>query len=672
MPANVDPRMFAGPPPLAQAEAHIRRTPGGPPQGMPMQPMAPGPPQQQQMMHQPHILSPQMAQQQMVQQQQQHQQTMMRQMLPMMMTQQAGGAPGNLLPMGHAHGRMLAGPPRMQMGPPGMPQMMAQHQHQMVSGEHLQMFANMEIERQREQMSALANELRSLQQFAAEQTRERERVIRERDASGPGVAPPAFPHLHPGVIFDHLILRALDPSSGGTGGAAEAGARLCSQPHLGVSLSPTDISFKPAVPGAIQEIVATLHNGSEQAIRLRQVRFVGPISDPPPFTCAETPPEGGAVLVPASSDYTLTVRCEAPVERGLSRQWLFALVEAVEADARTVRIASFALAATVALYTFHEESITLLSAEAPPFFPAELRGLWQRPATRIEPPAANFPTFRRVLECDTFDLIDSSDSTVVWEAAAQSAKTKLAQLSPKQPALYGQTFLSLHDNLLFVEERQHAEHYERMDVFTTEVRGSRARESFTLTVDVPGLQELHPPVTVGDALLMRLNELPDLEVGLRVTEITSRTILRLHPSITRSDLLDSARQLAGPQEAFANGVNDVEALIAGGRALCHLRFLLNRSLLQYMEHTVKSTMCFHKFYHKLNAGPPAATTATVATLRKYAPPLLVAIAPEAEDANARRHSSDPSSPHCPPHLGSLKRHLEPIQPQINREQLQGE
>ena len=579
-------------------------------------------------------------------------------MVPQQMWQQQQGGMSGL--------PSAMGPPRMQMAPHGMPQMQQHLQMMAPSKQHMQLFANMEIERQREQMSALANELRSLQQFAANQAREFERMTKERDASGPGVPPPAFPHLHPGVIFDHLILRALDPSIGGTGGAAEAGARLCSQPHLGVSLSPTDISFKPAVPGAVQEMVATLRNSSEQAIRLRQVRFVGPISEPPPFTCAKGPPDGGAILIPASSEYTLTVRCEAPEERGLSRQWLFALVEAVEADARTVRIASFALAATVALYTFHEESITLLSAEAPPFFPAELRGLWQRPATRIEPPAAYFPSFQRVLECDTFDEIGSSDSTVMWEAAAQAATTQLKQLSPTRPAQYGQTFLSLHDNLLFIEERQHAEHYERMDVFTTEVRGSRPRDSFIFTVDVPGLQELHPPVTVGDALLLRLNELPDLELGLRVTAVDRRTILKLQPSNSRSDLLDLARQLAGPQESFANGVKDVEALISGGRALCHLRFLLNRSLLQYMEHTVKSTMCFHKFLHELAASAAAAMPA----LRKCAPPLLVAISPDAEDANARVHDGDPSSPYWRPHHRSLVRHLEPIQPQINREQLQ--
>ena len=64
-------------------------------------------------------------------------------------------------------------------------------------------------------------------------------------------------------------------------------------------------------------------------------------------------------------------RAEAPEERGLSRQWLFLTIEATEADARTVRIATFALAAVVALYTIHQETMTTLHAEAPPFFPAE-------------------------------------------------------------------------------------------------------------------------------------------------------------------------------------------------------------------------------------------------------------------------------------------------------------
>ena len=48
------------------------------------------------------------------------------------------------------------------------------------------------------------------------------------------------------------------------------------------------------------------------------------------------------------------------------------------------------------MYTFHEESLVALSAEAPPFFPAELLSLWStRPDVAFQPPDKNFPSFDR-------------------------------------------------------------------------------------------------------------------------------------------------------------------------------------------------------------------------------------------------------------------------------------
>ena len=103
-------------------------------------------------------------------------------------------------------------------------------------------------------------------------------------------------------------------------------------------------------------------------------------------------------------EHEVTVRRmrELPEEAALPQQIKRDLGQlgTLDADARTVRIASFALAASVCMYTFHQESLTLLSAEAPPFFPEELRSLWLRAATQLAPPPANFPLFPRLLECD--------------------------------------------------------------------------------------------------------------------------------------------------------------------------------------------------------------------------------------------------------------------------------
>lgn len=77
-------------------------------------------------------------------------------------------------------------------------------------------------------------------------------------------APPTFPHLHAGIVADHLILTSLTKGwQDDQAPPAELQKRRAAhmdkmtQPHLGVSLSPTDISFKPSVPGSVQDVEVT-------------------------------------------------------------------------------------------------------------------------------------------------------------------------------------------------------------------------------------------------------------------------------------------------------------------------------------------------------------------------------------------------------------------------------
>ena len=122
-------------------------------------------------------------------------------------------------------------------------------------------------------------------------------------------------------------------------------------------------------------------------------------------------------------------------------------------------------------------------------------------------------------------------------------------------------FLQLQQQLLRIEEQKQAEHYERMDVFNTVVTSAR-HGTFTLTVDVPGLQEQHPPVATGDLLMLRLRKFPDLEISLRVVNVDRRTMLIMKPSTSRAELLDLARQIAGPYDSgAASGVDDIEKLV---------------------------------------------------------------------------------------------------------------
>ena len=234
--------------------------------------------------------------------------------------------------------------------------------------------------------------------------------------------PPTFPHLFPNTISDHLILTSVMKGDGGDGSTSaaergEASLRACTRPHLGVSLSLSDLSYKPAVPGEVQELELKVTNDSLYPIILRDVRFVGPVPEPPPFSCARGAPhpEHGTI-VPAAKSHTLAIRCVAPEERGLSRQWCFVMVEATEADSRTVRICHFALAAALVLYTFHSESITVLSPEAHPFFPSEWRNLWEMvPALLLEPPPPSFPELERRLELSPPPRVEKSDPTTIWE-----------------------------------------------------------------------------------------------------------------------------------------------------------------------------------------------------------------------------------------------------------------
>ena len=493
--------------------------------------------------------------------------------------------------------------------------------------------------------------------------------------------PPTFPHLHASTIADHLILTSLTKGWQQDGNAPadiakkrEAHLKSISQPHLDVSLSPTDISFKPSVPGSVQQVEVALRNDSMYPIVLRELRLVGPVCEPPPFSVSAGAPqsEHGVIVMPGD-EQQLTVRCEAPDERGLSRQWLFAIIEATEADERTVRIAHFALAATLVMYTFHSQSIADLSAEAPPFFPAEWRAIWTaHPLVQLDPPPPIFPQFAKTCELMQLDMTNEHvlSSSAMWEEET----TRLARLA-ESVSFGSYNWKELHvlrmRRLLIYEEHQQALDYDKMDVFSTEARGSHPKKAgaWTITIDVPGLQEQHPPLMAGDALRMRLQDLTTLEVGLRVVNVTSKTVLVLQPLVTRDALLTAARNAASIETIETLLVRDdehpgvvaVEALIGGGRALCHLRFLLNRSMMRYMQHTLSASLALCIRFQqgagvsKANAGMP--TSMLMPTLAK-------AMGPVEADALHDDKLEATTVWRCVTCV------LEPIQPQINPEQMQ--
>ena len=65
-----------------------------------------------------------------------------------------------------------------------------------------------------------------------------------------------------------------------------------------------------------------------------------------------------------------------------------------------------------------------------------------------------------------------------------------------------------------------------------------------LTVDVPGLQEQHPPVMQGHQLRLRMHAMPQLEVGMRVINVVKRTTLLLEPVLSKGQLVREAEILA--------------------------------------------------------------------------------------------------------------------------------
>ena len=176
-------------------------------------------------------------------------------------------------------------------------QHMVQQQHmqaQAQAQQHAQ--AQAQQHAQAQQFGTLMAELVHLRDVSARQAEQLDalRRLRERPSLRPSVAPPPFPHLSPTQIGDHLILQALDGSGGAaSGGAASTGGghdpgtsglasgsaaggayasvRACTTPHLGVSLSASEVSFSVATPGSVQEAQLALKNSSEWPIRLVEV-----------------------------------------------------------------------------------------------------------------------------------------------------------------------------------------------------------------------------------------------------------------------------------------------------------------------------------------------------------------------------------------------------------------
>ena len=350
----------------------------------------------------------------------------------------------------------------------------------------------------------------------------------------------------------------------------------CTQPYLGISLSTCDLSYRSAVPGEIQELPITITNKSAASVLVRALRFVGPAPEPAPFICDELaaePSDGAGMLLLPLSELSVTIRCVAPDERGAARQWLFFLVELAETNARSLRQTSFVLGATAAVYTYHPETATLLSTEAQPFFPAELRNLWTTmpiykmaappPLSHadvageggaITLPGAYVPTNEQpVSQNGAMRVAARNQPAVASEEAAAQLHKLVAQatrsangMAPEAGPTSGISAseltaavnqLALARQLLILEERQMAKDYDRMDVFSTPITRLRSRlrsnSDLFFKADVPGLQEQHPPVAIGDEVRMRLHALPQLEIGLRVVNVLDRTKLVLQPAERR-------------------------------------------------------------------------------------------------------------------------------------------
>ena len=149
--------------------------------------------------------------------------------------------------------------------------------------------------------------------------------------------PPPLLQLGPQYIFNHLALSALEPAAAAAGATAAASAAPLAhiaREHRGVSLSTYDLSFKPAVPGEVAELPLRVINSHPLPIHIKAASFFGPCDDPPPFSIAAPAESMAAVpavpddatcgaLVPSGEEHGLTVRLDAPDERGAKTQWLF-------------------------------------------------------------------------------------------------------------------------------------------------------------------------------------------------------------------------------------------------------------------------------------------------------------------------------------------------------------
>jgi hypothetical protein len=543
-----------------------------------------------------------------------------------------------------------------------------------------------------------------------------------RPPAAAAVEPPPFHTLlDPSALLDHLILQALELPAAPSADGAKLRAE-CTHPHLGIELSQAELSFKPAVPGEVQTIELAVTNTSSVAVLLKACRFIGPLpvhdAAAPPFRCERLGGDGGVgALLPPRSEHTLTITATAPDERGLVRQWLFVQVEAMEASERAVTVHHFVLGATIVLYTIHPDTRTLLSAEAAPFFPHELRALWRSQALFGSSAPHAFghvrrPKLMRAQIADTEDTdvaiwaggplatlapktggrkspleslpglpprdLDEQNplAAQIWsqlsaehqlkseevDCALKSllARAAIASTSTAAPVTAPMKFYSVHSmqarlqsvgreavdalglllarlslarlhtrrlaTLLRLEARRMAQDYERMDVFSVEVRtrldrGKTWDEKVTFTVEVPGLQEQHPPVQQGDELRFRLADFPCYELGLRVANVAQRTMLVLQPSLTRQQIenegekllaaialhkispsllpasFDRAKARSALQSLNRSPASRLDR--SGEQTLCHLRFCLNTTMTAFMELTMRRLFEHIGVFHTL-------------------------------------------------------------------------
>ena len=253
--------------------------------------------------------------------------------------------------------------------------------------------------------------------------------------------------------------------------------------------------------------------------------------------------------------------------------------------------------------------------------------------------------------------------------------------------------LHVQERLLFLEEAQMLDDYAKMDVFRAVIKSPSPEGVGPSAWTCPGCRSRTPPVAQGDTVLLRLDSLQQVELGLRVVNVEKRTQLVLQLSIGREELLDLARQIAGPDGEANEGVRDVERLVTSraelarrprgssrvGPVLGHLRFQLNRSIMEYMHATLHWTHGLAERLHATHGRDSVARPFPTVRL----PPIVVAMASEPSDASAgvrmlprsladMVRAADGTAPLTVPgrvdHAAVSA--FEPIQPQLNPEQLQ--